>query len=156
MCLRNISLFPRKEFFWYRLRVGNYRVKKEFSFDSAHRLVNGYSGKCSNLHGHTWKVRIESQAKELDQFGFVRDFSDFKPLKDWIDAELDHATIISVSDVEVAKLLQATRQKYFIVHANPTSENLCKLIFDKALELHLMPSAVEIDETCTSHARYDG
>jgi hypothetical protein len=29
----------------------------EFTFDSAHKLIN-YSGKCANLHGHTYKLQV--------------------------------------------------------------------------------------------------
>ena len=35
-----------------------YILKTEASFDSAHFLA-GYDGKCSNLHGHRWKIILE-------------------------------------------------------------------------------------------------
>ena len=60
-------------------------VRKEFSFDAAHRLVRGYDGKCAHLHGHTWRARFEISAPGLSAMGFVRDFSDFKVMKTWID-----------------------------------------------------------------------
>ena len=41
-----------------------YILKTEASFDSAHFLA-GYNGKCSNLHGHRWKIVLEVQAEEL-------------------------------------------------------------------------------------------
>jgi 6-pyruvoyl-tetrahydropterin synthase len=84
----------------------------------------------------------------------VRDFSDFKPMKNWIDENLDHATIISSEDIEVAKFLKETRQKTFIMKENPTSENLCKLIYYQSHILGIPVTAVEIDETCTSNSRY--
>ena len=34
------------------------KLKTSFDFDAAHRLV-GYKGKCSNLHGHIWRVELE-------------------------------------------------------------------------------------------------
>ncbi|MCD6102754.1 MAG: 6-carboxytetrahydropterin synthase, partial [Thermotogaceae bacterium] len=32
-------------------------ISKEFTFDAAHRLMK-YKGKCENLHGHTYKLRV--------------------------------------------------------------------------------------------------
>ena len=35
-----------------------YTLKTEHSFDAAHFLY-GYEGKCSNIHGHRWRVVAE-------------------------------------------------------------------------------------------------
>ena len=43
-----------------------YILKTEASFDSAHFLA-GYNGKCSNLHGHRWKIVLEVQTEELKE-----------------------------------------------------------------------------------------
>ena len=37
-----------------------YILKTEASFDSAH-FLSGYDGKCSNLHGHRWRIFLEVQ-----------------------------------------------------------------------------------------------
>ena len=133
-----------------------YSVTKEYSFDSAHRLVQGYAGKCAHVHGHTWRIRVTAKSETLNLFGFVTDFSLFKPLKDWIDEHLDHATMVSMHDLPLIKWLIENNQRHFICAENPTSEYLCKFLFGVADEfLHLNPSAVEIDETCTSCARYE-
>ena len=34
-----------------------YQLKTEADFDSAH-FLSGYTGKCSNIHGHRWHVEI--------------------------------------------------------------------------------------------------
>ncbi len=75
-----------------------FTVSKEMSFDSAHRLVNGYQGKCRNNHGHTWVVIATCSGETLNEMGMLRDFGDFKPLKQFIDDCLDHATIVSEKD----------------------------------------------------------
>ena len=58
-----------------------YILKTEASFDSAHFLA-GYNGKCSNLHGHRWKIVLEVQTEELkedDQHkGMYVDFGELK------------------------------------------------------------------------------
>ena len=41
-----------------------YILKTEASFDSAH-FLSGYDGKCSNLHGHRWRIVLEVQTDEL-------------------------------------------------------------------------------------------
>ena len=58
-----------------------YYIRSESSFDSAH-FLKGYAGKCSNLHGHRWRVVVELQAEELigegQMRGMVLDFGDLK------------------------------------------------------------------------------
>lgn len=131
-----------------------YTVTKEFKFDSAHRLINGYQGKCKNIHGHTWKARFEVCSNELNQFGFVWDFGDFKTIKEFIDNELDHAMIISIQDMEMRRFCLENEQKHFCMDNNPTSENIAHLLFDKAWQHNIPVIAVEVDETCTCRARF--
>ena len=145
-------------------------VTKELKFEAAHRLVQGYPGKCANNHGHSWVVFVTVGLKfehsrqttlirpGLDTYGFVKDFGDFNLLKDWIDNTLDHATIISEDDTEFQTWLEENKQKHFIVPHNPTSEVLTKIIFQKAQELledeRCRVMEVKIKETCTSEATY--
>ena len=136
-------------------------VTKELRFEAAHRLINGYPGKCRNNHGHSWVVFVTASLVEganLNPFGFVKDFGDFKPLKEWIDNTLDHATIVSEDDISFIDWLAKNRQNYFKVKGNPTSENLSQIIFEKAKELlnddRCVVSEVRIKETCTSEAIY--
>ena len=41
-----------------------YILETEQSFDSAH-FLSGYEGKCSNLHGHRWRVVARIAMDEL-------------------------------------------------------------------------------------------
>ena len=45
-----------------------YTLKTEHSFDAAHFLY-GYEGKCSNIHGHRWRVVAEVSSDELETTG---------------------------------------------------------------------------------------
>jgi len=45
-----------------------YRLRVESGFDAAHK-IEGYQGKCGQLHGHTYKVEAFFLAKELDSIG---------------------------------------------------------------------------------------
>ena len=42
------------------------QIKREFC--SAHYL-NGHSGRCANMHGHTYEVTVEVTAFALDELG---------------------------------------------------------------------------------------
>ena len=69
-----------------------YILETEQSFDSAH-FLSGYEGKCSNLHGHRWRVVARIAMDELNKEGQTRDmvidFGDFKnALKKLTDALL--------------------------------------------------------------------
>ena len=41
-----------------------YYLTVENSFDSAH-FLHGYEGKCSNLHGHRWRVVVDVACENL-------------------------------------------------------------------------------------------
>lgn len=43
-----------------------YVLKTNSSFDSAH-FLSGYKGKCSNIHGHRWKVEIQVKGEKLKE-----------------------------------------------------------------------------------------
>lgn len=92
--------------------VGNaeYILHTEFAFDAAHSL-EGYEGKCSQLHGHTWfvEVWIKGCATELQSNGILFDFGNVKTIKD----KLDHK--------HLNKALPGM---------NPTAENLAHYIYD--------------------------
>lgn len=50
-----------------------YRASSAIHVHFAHH-VRGHSGPCISLHGHTWKLEVVLQARELDKEGFVVDF----------------------------------------------------------------------------------
>ena len=54
-----------------------YQVWVEESFAAAHQL-RGYRGKCENLHGHNYKVRVTLEGPELNSIGLLCDFKELK------------------------------------------------------------------------------
>jgi 6-pyruvoyltetrahydropterin/6-carboxytetrahydropterin synthase len=67
-----------------------YEVRVKTHFDAAHR-IEGYPGKCAQLHGHRWAVEVDLIGTSLSPLNIVIDFSEVKKaLKDLIDNELDH------------------------------------------------------------------
>ena len=85
----------------------------------------------------------------------LKDFSNFKPIKDWIDENRDHAYVWSRLD-EVLQYLKEKWFRTFQMECNPTAENMSKLLYEKAKEL--LPwveiNKVVIYETPTSFAEY--
>lgn len=130
-----------------------FRVTQEIEFCYGHRLLN-YDGKCKNLHGHNGKAVIVLEAETLDRRGMLVDFSDIKRhVAGWIDANLDHRMILNEAD-PVVPMLQEQGEPLFLIDANPTAENIAKLIYDFAKAHKLPVREVSLWETFKSHATY--
>jgi len=119
-----------------------------FTFEAAHRLVHGYPDKCRNLHGHSFRVKCTIEGSQLNKYGMLKDFVDFKILKKWCKENWDHATLLAESDQESIEFLTFTQQKYFTFKENPTSEVIAQYLMHKSDELGLPLTSVTIDETC--------
>ncbi|MFZ0618000.1 MAG: 6-carboxytetrahydropterin synthase, partial [Candidatus Acidiferrales bacterium] len=50
-----------------------YEVYVDEQFAAAHQLRN-YKGKCEDLHGHNYKVRVTLTGPEVDATGLLYDF----------------------------------------------------------------------------------
>lgn len=75
----------------------NVAVTKIFTFDSAHRL-DDYIGKCSNLHGHTYKLEVTIKG-QTDHRGIVVDFGDIKSIvNEQIIGKYDHRFLNDLMD----------------------------------------------------------
>ena len=84
----------------------------------------------------------------------VVDFSDIKKqVSAWIDSNLDHRMILNKAD-PVVKYLQQQGEPIFLIDANPTAENIAKLIFDFAKSQKLPVAEVSLWETFKSYATY--
>ena len=130
-----------------------YVLRKKLTFEAAHRLIKNYEGKCTNNHGHSFEVIIELEGKELDDRDMLIDFKEIKSLKEWIDTDLDHASIMWKEDPLIEDL-KKHNQKLFITEKNPTSEHIAEIILNKAIELYqsdkIKVRSIQINETCTS------
>lgn len=128
-------------------------MSKEFSFEAAHRLIRNYTGKCTNNHGHSWRVRLFIESADLDNKDMVVDFQETKILKQWIEENLDHTTILWEQD-PMCKYIQDSGQRIFITKKSPTSEHMAEIIMEKALQLfnteRVKVHCIELNETCTN------
>lgn len=106
----------------------NVRITKEFSFECAHSLY-GYDGKCSQLHGHSYKffVTIKGEpltSSESPKDGMLADFRDLKELVNKVIIDkFDHALVL----MEGSPLAEELAKRYtnvIITPFRPTTENL--------------------------------
>jgi 6-pyruvoyltetrahydropterin/6-carboxytetrahydropterin synthase len=132
------------------------KVCKLFTFDSAHQLI-GHKGKCTNVHGHTYKLEVVIKGKvqgpenESDE-GFVIDFGDVKHIvKELIVNNLDHS-FIAAGNEPVLKTLQETNSKITLLGFRTTAENMCIYICHKLRESGLPVYSIKLWETPDSWA----
>ena len=106
-----------------------FRVTREIDFCYGHRLLN-YEGKCRYLHGHNGHAIITLESQSLDARGMVLDFTDIKKVvAAWIDENLDHRMLLHKDD-PMAPVLREHHEPVFLMDANPTAENIAKLIYE--------------------------
>ena len=78
-------------------------ISKEFTFDAAHNLVN-YKGKCENLHGHTYRLRVTLMGTVDEKSGMIMDFGDLKSIvKERVVDRLDHNYLNNISPLSTAE-----------------------------------------------------
>jgi 6-pyruvoyltetrahydropterin/6-carboxytetrahydropterin synthase len=130
-----------------------YRVTREIHFCYGHRLLN-YEGKCRYLHGHNGRAVIALQTESLDERGMAFDFAEIKRVVSrWIDENLDHRMILHRDDPATA-LLQGLGEPIHVMDANPTAENIAKLIYDFTSACGFPVVEVRLWETPSCFAAY--
>ena len=123
-----------------------FEVCVEATFAAAHQLRN-YKGKCENLHGHNYKVRVTVAGEKLNSTGLVADFGEVKAVLREIVGRLDHRFLNELEP---------------FIELNPSAENIAFYFYqelDKGLregasEVPIHVSEVVVWETDTSSATY--
>lgn len=85
-----------------------YEISKTLTLEMGHRLPN-HSGKCSNIHGHSYLIELFLQSNELKSTGstegMVEDYSSLKTALAVIDTIFDHTLVLSVDDPILPSLM---------------------------------------------------
>ena len=116
-----------------------YTIEKEFHFSASHQLEHLPDGhQCARLHGHNYKVVVVLGSNKLDDNGFVVDYGDLKPLKDFIDNKLDHRHLNDVFDFYT------------------TAENMSAYLYDFCKEQWEETISVSMSETPKTWSTYKG
>jgi queuosine biosynthesis protein QueD len=117
------------------------QLAKEFTFEAAHSLPHAPEGhKCRRLHGHSFRVEVVLAGEVEPDTGWFVDYGDILAVvKPIVDEHLDHRFLNEVPGLE-----------------NPTSETLCRWLWERIRPR--LPALVEIvvRETCTVACRYRG
>ena len=138
-----------------------YYLKTEGTFDSAHFLAN-YDGKCKNLHGHQWRVVAEIQGLNLHENGskkgMVVDFSDIKKALKQLCDNFDHSLIYESNSMKQATIEALKSENFRIIEVpfRPTAENFAKYFYDELAKSGFSMKKVEVYETPTNCAIYEG
>ena len=137
-----------------------YYLTAEASFDGAH-FLSGYEGKCSNLHGHRWRVILKIKSDELkpdgQQRGMVVDFGDVKKALKEETYFFDHTFIYEKDTLKPATVAALNEEGFLmrIVDFRPTAENFSKYFYDRFTEKYGFDVAeVTVYETPNNMASY--
>src|SRR5712692_9183660 len=121
-----------------------FQVSVEETFSAGHAL-RGYRGKCENVHGHNYRVRVTLEGPQLDEIGLLVDFTQLKQVIREIMVRLDHQFM---NDLEPFKTV------------NPSAENVAKYFYDEVTrQLKDLPPGARVTdvtlwETEPSRAQY--
>ena len=138
-----------------------FKVKSQIEFDMAHYL-SGYNGKCSNLHGHRYKLIVSIKSETLPQEGqlkgMVDDFGNIKEKLKKIENLFDHKLVIENNEegLLVAEKLKELPNSFdvLLVPYRPTAEEMSRDIFHKLKAMGLDVYEVELFETPTNSCTY--
>ncbi|MFY0625459.1 MAG: 6-carboxytetrahydropterin synthase QueD [Reichenbachiella sp.] len=115
-------------------------IFKKFAFDSAHFLPNVPDGhKCKNIHGHTYHLTVFLEGELEGELEWVMDFKALKDVVKPVIERLDHQLMNEIPGLE-----------------NPTAERIVIWIWDEIKPQLPLLSKLELNETPTSGAIYEG
>ena len=120
-----------------------FEVTVEQTFAAGHALRN-YHGKCENVHGHNYRVRVTVEGEQLDSTGLLVDFLEVNRLITGAVEYLDHRFINDLPPFD---------------EINPSAENIAKYFYDRISvgvknDVPVRISAIQVWETDTSSAIY--
>ena len=123
-----------------------FEVSVEAGFAAAHQLRN-YRGKCENLHGHNYKVRVSVEGEELNSIGLLADFTELKAALREVTEFLDHRFLNEIEP---------------FTEINPSAENVAWYICEQlqnalgsgSTNVAVKIAEVKVWETETSTATY--
>lgn len=136
-----------------------FTLVSENSFDAAH-FLHGYNGKCSNIHGHRWRVVVEIFSDKLSDDkqnrGMVVDFDTLKEdIKQEVDY-FDHSLIIEAGTLK-EKTYEALKEegiRLIELDFRTTAENFSKYFYDRFEKKGYNVKQVSVYETPNNCATY--
>jgi 6-pyruvoyltetrahydropterin/6-carboxytetrahydropterin synthase len=121
-----------------------FEVSVEETFSAGHAL-RGYKGKCENVHGHNYRVRVLLSGEKLDSIGLLFDFSHLKRAIQDVIRSLDHRLLNDFAPFDTV---------------NPSAENIARHIYNEiSRQIGPLPNnaaiaGITVWETDTTAATY--
>jgi 6-pyruvoyltetrahydropterin/6-carboxytetrahydropterin synthase len=112
--------------------ANNMKIAKEFTWEMGHRLPF-HRGKCRNLHGHSYNMRVELNG-EPDDTGMLLDYYNLTQIVDEVIEPFDHCFLVEETDKIVRDFLEVYNYKHVVFSMPSTAENMCKHFADKIRE----------------------
>ena len=123
-------------------------LTKIFRFEAAHALI-GYDGRCRNIHGHTYEIRVTVKGMQImddssPKNGMVMDFGDLKRIvNEEIIDHYDHAFIINHNmPQEFVDEVKRNYERIIVLPYQPTTE-LMLIDFSKKIKSRL-PEGIQL------------
>jgi len=130
-----------------------FSITKEIPFCYGHRLLH-HQGQCRHLHGHNARAVIRLESETLDELGMVCDFADIgRFAKEWLQREIDHNMLLHRDD-PVLPLLREAGERVYVMDANPTAENIARLIYQEVERAGFPVVEVALYETESAFASF--
>lgn len=136
-----------------------YTLISEASFDSAH-FLSGYEGKCKNIHGHRWTIKVEIYGETLQENGSCRgmllDFGELKKELKEIADYFDHSLIIEKNTMRnlTLKALKEDGFRILEIDFRPTAEEFARYFYNYFKEKNFKIKQVIVYETPNNCATY--
>ena len=121
---------------------------------------------CKFLHGYALQVRLEFEADQLDETGWVVDFGSLKGFKGWLETTFDHKLLVAESDPHKAALCHLAKLHLADIVIVPATgcESFAKLIYecgvvwlvDNGYSPRVRLRSVEVCEHGANSAIYNG
>ena len=124
---------------------------RHHDFAAGHR-VYGHESKCSQAHGHGYRVHFTCQG-QLDSVGRVIDFSVIKyKLCEWLEIQWDHRFLLWEKDpwLEQFRLVDST---VVALPVNPTAENLASYLLEVIGPMQLAGTGVTLTKVVVEETR---
>jgi 6-pyruvoyltetrahydropterin/6-carboxytetrahydropterin synthase len=119
-----------------------FEISVDCTFAAGHALRN-YKGKCENVHGHNYKVRVTLAGDKLNAEGLLMDFAQLRAEIKGLVEKLDHHFLNDIPPFD---------------QLNPSAENLAKYLCDEIKvqggNQGLQVQGVTVWETDTTSATY--
>ena len=119
-----------------------FEISVEYGFAAGHALRE-YKGKCENIHGHNYKVRVTLAGDKLNSAGLLIDFVDLRAEIKGLVEKLDHRFLNDIPPFDQLNPSAENLAKYFCDGIEPQARN-------HGLEVH----GVTVWETDTTSATY--